>query len=136
MAKKTRLGILTGGAYCPALKAVIRAVVKRGILELAYEFVGIEDGYVGLCEPDRAAPLTLENTRGILPKGGTILGTSNKAHPFQYAVKEEGRYVERDLSALAVRRYHELGLDGLIAVGGDGTLSIAHRLAQLRVRAG
>ncbi|HEX9507100.1 MAG TPA: 6-phosphofructokinase, partial [Myxococcales bacterium] len=134
MAKKTRLGILTGGGDCPGLNALIRAVVKRGILELGYEFVGIEDGYVGLCEPDRAAPLTLENTRGILPKGGTILGTSNKAHPFQYAVKEEGRYVERDLSAAAVRRYHELGLDGLIAVGGDGTLSIAHRLAKLGIK--
>jgi 6-phosphofructokinase 1 len=134
MAKKTRLGILTGGGDCPGLNALIRAVVKRGIIELGYEFVGIEDGYVGLCEPDRALPLTLENTRGILPKGGTILGTSNKAHPFQYAVKEDGRYVERDLSAVAVRRYHELGLDGLIAVGGDGTLSIAHQLAKLGIK--
>src|SRR5260370_29507072 len=136
MAKKTRLGILTGGGDCPGLNALIRAVVRRGILDLGYEFVGIEDGYVGLCEPDRAAPLTLENTRGILPKGGTILGTSNKANPFQYAVKEEGRYVERDMSADAVRRYHELGLDGLIAVGGDGTLSIAHRLRQRALQGG
>src|SRR5229473_3041877 len=135
MAKKTRLGILTGGGDCPGLNALIRAVVRRGILDLGYEFVGIEDGYVGLCEPDRAAPLTLENTRGVLPKGGTILGTSNKANPFQYAVKEAGRYVERDMSADAVRRYHELGLDGLIAVGGDGTLSIAHRLAKLHTTA-
>src|SRR3979409_1653758 len=98
MAKKTRLGILTGGGDCPGLNALIRAVVKRGILEFGYEFIGIEDGYLGLGAPNRAFPLTLENTRGILPKGGTILGTSNKANPFLYPVKEGNRYVERDLS--------------------------------------
>ncbi len=134
MVKRTRLGVLTGGGDCPGLNALIRAVVKRGILELGYEFVGIEDGYVGLVEPNHAAPLTVDNTRGILPKGGTILGTSNKANPFQYAVKEDGRYVERDLSAVALRRYEELGLDGLIAVGGDGTLSIAHQLSKLGIK--
>ncbi len=134
MVKRARLGVLTGGGDCPGLNALIRAVVKRGILELGYEFVGIEDGYVGLVEPNHAPPLTLENTRGILPKGGTILGTSNKANPFRYPVKEDGRHVERDLSAVAVRRYHELGLDGLIAVGGDGTLSILHQLAGLGLK--
>jgi 6-phosphofructokinase 1 len=116
------------------LNALIRAVVKRGILELGYEFVGIEDGYVGLCEPNHAAPLTLDNTRGILPKGGTILGTSNRANPFQYPIRQDGRFIETDASAVAVKRYHELGLDGLIAVGGDGTLSIAHRLSKLGIK--
>lgn len=134
MRKRIRLGVLTGGGDCPGLNALIRAVVKRGILELGYEFVGIEDGYVGLCEPNHAAPLTLENTRGILPKGGTILGTSNRANPFQYPVREGNRIVEKDLSAVAAQRYRELGLDGLIAVGGDGTLSIAHRLSKLGLR--
>ncbi len=131
MSKQTRLGLLTGGGDCPGLNALIRGVVKRGILEFEYEFVGIEDGYVGLCEPDRAAPLTLEDTRGILPKGGTILGTSNKANPFQYAVKEGNHYVEKDVSDAALHRYQELGLNGLIAIGGDGTLSIAHHLGKL-----
>lgn len=131
MGKRIRLGVLTGGGDCPGLNALIRAVVKRGILEFGYEFVGIEDGYVGLYEPDRAAPLTLDDVRGILTKGGTILGTSNKANPFQYAVKEGNQYVERDVSEVALRRYRELGLDGLIAIGGDGTLSIAHRLGKL-----
>src|SRR5258708_30731054 len=83
-----------------------------------------------MIEPGLAGPLTVENTRGILPKGGTILGTSNKANPFQYAVLEQGRYVEKDLSHIALERYRELGLDGLIAVGGGGPLSIAHRLGQ------
>jgi 6-phosphofructokinase 1 len=70
MVKRARLGVLTGGGDCPGLKALIRALVKRGILELGYEFVGIEDGYVGLVKPNDAAPLTVENTWGILPKGG------------------------------------------------------------------
>src|SRR5712692_6074445 len=121
-----RLGVLTGGGDCPGLNALIRAVVRRGVLEFAHEFVGIEPGLAG--------PLTVENTRGILPKGGTILGTSNKANPFQYAILEQGRYVEKDLSHVALERYRELELDGLIAVGGDGTLSIAHRLAGLGMK--
>ncbi len=125
-----RLGVLTGGGDCPGLNPLIRAVVKRGTLELGYEFVGIQNGYQGLVEPDMAHPLTLNDVRGILPKGGTILGTSNKANPFQYAVRENGRWVEKDLSDVAIGRYRELKLDGLVAVGGDGTLSIAHRLAQ------
>ncbi len=129
-----RLGVLTGGGDCPGLNALIRAVVRRGVLEFGHEFVGIENGYIGLVEPGLAGPLTVENTRGILPKGGTILGTSNKANPFQYAVLEQGRYVERDLSHVALERYRELELDGLIAVGGDGTLSIAHRLAGLGMK--
>ncbi len=129
-----RLGVLTGGGDCPGLNPLIRGVVKRGVLEFKHEFVGIENGYQGLIEPGLAGPLTLEHTRGILPKGGTILGTSNKANPFQYAVKEAGKWIERDLSDLAVQRYRELKLDGLIAIGGDGTLSIADRLASKGLR--
>lgn len=130
MSRPLRLGVLTGGGDCPGLNALIRAVVKRGTREFGYEFVGIENGYVGLMEPDMAFPLTVEHTRGILPKGGTILGTSNRGNPFIWVVKEEGRLAERDLSDRAVARYHELGLDGLICIGGDGTLSIAHQLAK------
>jgi len=129
-----RLGVLTGGGDCPGLNPLIRAVVKRGISEFGHEFVGIENGFMGLVEPDLAQPLTMQDTRGILPKGGTILGTSNKANPFQYAVKENGRWVERDLSDVAMKRYNDLKLDGLIAIGGDGTLSIAHRLSSLGMK--
>ncbi len=129
-----RLGVLTGGGDCPGLNPLIRAVVKRGVLEFKHEFVGIENGYQGLMEPEMAGPLTLEHTRGILPKGGTILGTSNKANPFRYARKEEGKWVERDHSTQALSRYNELKLDGLIAIGGDGTLSIAHRLTALGMK--
>ncbi|MDQ3265979.1 MAG: 6-phosphofructokinase [Myxococcota bacterium] len=132
MSSKLRIGVLTGGGDCPGLNPLIRAVVKRGSNEFGYEFVGLENGYEGLMEPDMASPLTVTQTRGILPKGGTILGTSNKANPFQYAVKQaDGSFVEKDLSEVALRRFRELKLDGLIAIGGDGTLSIAHRLFQL-----
>ncbi len=131
MGSKLRLGVLTGGGDCPGLNALIRAVVKRGVSEFGYEFVGIENGYMGLVEPDMAAPLTLDDVRGILPKGGTILGTSNKANPFQYAVKQpDGTYLEEDLSDRVVQRMAELRLDGLVAIGGDGTLSIAHGLGK------
>jgi 6-phosphofructokinase 1 len=129
-----RLGILTGGGDCPGLNPLIRGVVKRGISEFGHEFVGIENGFMGLIESDLARSLTMQDTRGILPKGGTILGTSNRANPFQYARKENGKWVERDLSDVALHRYNELKLDGLIAVGGDGTLSIAHRLTTLGMR--
>ncbi|QDE69032.1 6-phosphofructokinase [Myxococcus xanthus] len=130
MPRPMRLGVLTGGGDCPGLNALIRGLVKRGTHEFAYEFVGIENGYMGLVEPGLAHPLTEEDTRGILPKGGTILGTSNKANPFSYATREDGHWVERDVSDQVLRRCEELGLDGLIAVGGDGTLSIAHRLVE------
>ncbi|WP_426752422.1 6-phosphofructokinase [Myxococcus sp. Y35] len=125
-----RLGVLTGGGDCPGLNALIRGLVKRGTHEFGHEFVGIENGYMGLVEPGLARPLTEEDTRGILPKGGTILGTSNKANPFAYATREDGHWVERDVSDQVLRRCEELRLDGLIAVGGDGTLSIGHRLSE------
>jgi phosphofructokinase-like protein len=130
MPQSLRLGVLTGGGDCPGLNALIRGLVKRGVHEFGHEFVGIENGYMGLVEPDLVRPLTLEDTRGILPKGGTILGTSNKANPFQYPVKENGAWVDKDLSELVLRRAEELKLDGLIAIGGDGTLTIGHQLAQ------
>ena len=129
-----RLGVLTGGGDCPGLNAVLRGLVRRGVLEFGHEFVGILNGYEGLVEPEMAVPLPLEAVSGILPKGGTILGTSNKANPFQYAVREGNTVVERDLSHVAVAKYKELGLDGLIIIGGDGTLSIGHRLGQKGIR--
>lgn len=125
-----RLGVLTGGGDCPGLNAVLRGLVRRGVMELGYEFVGIQNGYEGLILPDLTAPLGLEQVRGILPKGGTILGTSNKADPFSYPVKENGTLVLKDLSDEVLSRARSLGLDGLVAIGGDGTLRMAHKLAQ------
>jgi 6-phosphofructokinase 1 len=130
MPRPLRLGVLTGGGDCPGLNALIRGLVKRGVHEFGHEFVGIENGYMGLVEPELICPLTIEDTRGILPKGGTILGTSNKANPFQYPVQENGKWVDKDLSDVVLRRAEELKLDGLVAIGGDGTLTIGHQLSQ------
>jgi ATP-dependent phosphofructokinase / diphosphate-dependent phosphofructokinase len=129
-----RLGVLTGGGDCPGLNAVLRGLVRRGVLEFGHEFVGILNGYDGLVQPEMTMPLTLESVRGILNKGGTILGTSNRANPFAYAVREGDRFVERDLHELAVERVRALGLDGLVVIGGDGTLQIAHRLSAYGVK--
>jgi phosphofructokinase-like protein len=124
-----RLGVLTGGGDCPGLNAVLRALVRRGVLEFGHEFVGILNGYEGLMEPRLTETLTLDEVRGILPKGGTILGTSNKANPFKYPERHDGKMHEVDRSDIALKRYRELGLDGLVVIGGDGTLSIGHQLA-------
>ncbi|RKH90238.1 ATP-dependent 6-phosphofructokinase [Corallococcus sp. AB045] len=130
MARPLRLGVLTGGGDCPGLNALIRGLVRRGVHEFGHSFVGIENGYMGLVEPELVRPLGVEDTRGILPKGGTILGTSNKANPFAYPVREGSGWGVRDVSDQVLRRCEELRLDGLVAIGGDGTLSIAHQLAE------
>ena len=124
-----RIGVLTGGGDCPGLNAVIRAVVKSGLVEHNLEAVGILDGYDGLVT-DRMVKLDYESVSGILAVGGTILGTSNTADPFHYV--EPGGKAEdaRDLSDQSLEIAEGAGLDVLFCIGGDGTLSIAHSLAQ------
>lgn len=129
-----RLGVLTGGGDCPGLNAVLRGLVRRGVNELGYEFVGIQNGYDGLILPDLTMPLGLAQVRGILPKGGTILGTSNKADPFNYVMKEGGKTITRDMSDVVLKRIKALKLDGLVCIGGDGTLTMAHKLAERGVK--
>jgi 6-phosphofructokinase 1 len=121
-----RLGVLTGGGDCPGLNAAIRAVVKTAHVELGAEVVGVEYGFKGLVEGS-ARPLTPDAIRFLLPRGGTVLGTTNRADPFRWPV--DG--VERDVSARALRNAEELGLDALVVIGGDGTLRIAARLGAL-----
>ncbi len=118
-----RVGLLTGGGDCPGLNAVIRAVTKSLILEGA-DVVGFEDGYLGLIE-DRHRALSFRDVSGILTRGGTILGTSNVANPFRY--HDAGG---ADVSDQAVANYRNAGLDALVVVGGDGTMSIAHGLQE------
>ena len=129
-----RLGVLTGGGDCPGLNAVLRGLVRRGVQELGYEFVGILNGYEGLILPDLTIPLGLREVRGILTKGGTILGTSNKADPFAYPVREGNQTVLRDMSETVLKRIKALKLDGLVAIGGDGTLTMAHQLSERGVK--
>jgi ATP-dependent phosphofructokinase / diphosphate-dependent phosphofructokinase len=117
-----RLGILTGGGDCPGLNAVIRAVVRRGIRAHGTEFVGFHDGWHGVLD-DVSQPLGIADTTGILPRGGTILGSSG-ANPYR---------VERGPAMiLATIAKHEL--DGLVVIGGEGTLGVAVQLADEGVR--
>jgi len=131
--RRKKIGILTGGGDCPGLNAVIRAVVKASLFQHDYEVIGILDGYTGLVE-NRTLPLTEAMVSEILPKGGTILGTSNTADPFRYAENDAaGKMTIRDRSRDALAVIKTLELEGLLIVGGDGTQSIALKLSQLGV---
>ncbi len=113
-----RVCILTGGGDCPGLNAVIRAVVRKGERHYGDEVLGSLDGYRGLLEGETVT-LDVESMRGTLPRGGTVLGTS-RVQP--YAVEGGVEKVWRTV--------HTLGIDAVIAVGGEGTLSCAHELAR------
>lgn len=128
--KIKRIGVLTGGGDCPGLNAVIRAVVKTAINEHNWEVIGIEDGFEGLILPGKTRKLSFADVRGILPRGGTILGTTNRANPFNYHVETEGQVKAYDASDEVIRQANELGIDVLVVIGGDGSLSIAHELEQ------
>jgi 6-phosphofructokinase 1 len=123
-----RIGILTGGGDCPGLNAVIRAVVKTAINEYGWEVLGIEDGFEGLIKPDKARLLDVTDVRGLLPRGGTILGSTNRANPFHYEVQTNGEVKVFDVSETVVQRAREYGIEVLIVIGGDGSLRIAQEL--------
>jgi len=126
-----RIGILTGGGDCSGLNAVIRAVTRSAIIEHDAEVVGIEDGFEGLIF-DRHRILSVADTKEILPLGGTILGTTNKGHPFEYReFGKDGRVVKQDYSKQTVENFKKLELDCLFVVGGDGTLQIAQRFCEM-----
>jgi phosphofructokinase-like protein len=117
-----RVGVLTGGGDCPGLNAVIRALVRRGVPEWGYEFAGFRDGWRGPLEGD-TIPLDVQAVRGILPQGGTILGSS-RTNPLAASAGDGGRSgVERIKDNLA-----GLGVDALVAIGGEDTLGVAARL--------
>ena len=121
---RKRIGILTGGGDAPGLNAVIRAVVKSAA-NCNCETIGLEDGFDGLVEPDRWRKLTPKDVTGILRIGGTILGTANRGNPFAAPIRTSDG--PREYSDRCVEMFHQLGLDSLIVIGGDGTLAIAHQ---------
>src|SRR5688500_5424340 len=125
--KVKRIGVLTGGGDAPGLNAVIRAVVKTAT-NAGLECVGLEDSFDGLIEPNRWRTLTPRDVTGILRLGGTILGTTNRGNPFAYPVSTSGGTV--DYSDRCIHMFHELKLDALVVIGGDGTLAIAHEFAE------
>jgi phosphofructokinase-like protein len=124
--KASRVGILTGGGDCPGLYAVIRAIARTAF-NLGWEVYGIEDGFEGFLVK-KIRRLHAPDIRGILQLGGTILGATNRANPFEYPVSHRGRVTVRDRSDEVLRRFKAWGLGGLVAIGGDGTLGIAERL--------
>lgn len=119
------IGICTGGGDAPGLNAVIRAAVKSAILKYHWQVIGIPDGFDGLIWPEKSRPLTLHDIRGILPRGGTILGTTNRGDPFHYRTIENGVEVVRDISDQVIANSRQLGIDAIISIGGDGSQKIA-----------
>ncbi|EHR72634.1 6-phosphofructokinase [Burkholderiales bacterium JOSHI_001] len=119
------IGILTGGGDCPGLNAVIRAVTLALIHDTGARVTGIERGFQGLLTRS-ARPLAAADVQGILAEGGTILGTHNRADPFHYFGADGA-----DVSGHAMAYVRELGLNALVAIGGDGTMGIAHRFEPL-----
>ncbi|WP_460062588.1 6-phosphofructokinase [Streptomyces sp. YKOK-I1] len=117
-----RVGVLTGGGDCPGLNAVIRSVVRKGVQEYGFDFVGLRDGWLGALQ-GKVVPLDVSHVRGILPRGGTILGSS-RTNPFKH---EDG--VGRVQDTLAA---HEV--DALVVIGGEDTLGAAAELSRQGIR--
>jgi 6-phosphofructokinase 1 len=120
--KVLRIGVLTGGGDCPGLNTAIRAVSKSLMINCSAEIIGIHDGFLGLIE-QRIKILDYADCSGILSPGDNILGTNNSVSPFNFKGK--------NVSNAVMDYYLRLGLDGLVVIGGDGTLSIAYQLSKL-----
>lgn len=123
-----RIGVLTGGGDCPGLNAVIRTVVKKGILDYGVEAVGFIDGFRGFVTNNHVE-LTYEKVSDILNEGGTILGSSNRDNPFRFFWDNEQKEPV-DVSDKVVEVYESHKLDAMICIGGDGTLTMSHMLTR------
>jgi 6-phosphofructokinase 1 len=122
-----RIGVVTGGGDCPGLNAVIRAVAKAAA-NRGWECIGILGGYEGLLEPRRTIPLDYKILSGLLPRGGTILGTANRGRFSAKVGHGESRALPKELLDGAKAGMDALGLFALVSIGGDGSLSIAQQL--------
>jgi ATP-dependent phosphofructokinase / diphosphate-dependent phosphofructokinase len=123
MATVKKIGVLTGGGDAPGLNAVIRAVVKAAY-NAGIEVLGLEDSFDGLIFPEKSRVLTPRDVTGILRRGGTILGTVNRGNPFVRPIDTpEGTF---DYADRVLEMFHKKGLDALVCIGGDGTLSISY----------
>lgn len=127
------IGIVTGGGDAPGLNAVIRAVVKSAAGEFGWRTLGIEDSFEGLLGETRTRELTSSEVRGLLPRGGTILGTRNRGQFVQYG--PDGAVIMPDeIYREAIRNLERLGIDGLVVLGGEGSLAIAAEFAGRGIR--
>jgi phosphofructokinase-like protein len=131
--KIRRVCILTGGGDAPGLNAVIRAFVKS-CSEIGIDVLGSEDGFEGLIAPGRLVELSRSGVRGILPRGGSILGCSTRANPFAYPVRDaRGRERLVDVSETVIERVRQHEIDALVLVGGDGTMHHARAFMRRRL---
>ena len=130
---KTKIAVLTGGGDAPGLNAVIYALTRACMRNMDCEMIGYKFGYRGLYHND-FMPLNMETTTGILHKGGTILYSSNKDNLFDYLVEENGVMVKKDVSDIAVMNMKNDGVDVLVVLGGDGTLTSARDFARKGVK--
>lgn len=126
--KKRRFAILTGGGDCPGLNAVIRAVIKT-FLQNGCEVFGIYNGFNGLINGN-LKQMDYADVSGILPRGGTILGTTNRDNPFKFAVEENGELVYYDMRDKVVENLQRRDIEALVVIGGDGSLNIGAKLAR------
>ncbi len=126
---RRRIAVNTGGGDAPGLNAVIRAVALSARVR-GWEVLGIRYGYRGLIEDDPSGIVNLDRdaVRGITHLGGTILGSTNRGDPFNYPVEKDGEKVPTDVSGRLIARFKELGIDTLVALGGDGSIKLAKRL--------
>ena len=121
----------TGGGDCPGLNAVIRAIVKRARLKLNWKIWGIEGSFDGLLSnPQRVRELDRDSIAGGLIKGGTILGSTSRGNPFKFPQRaDSGNEQQVDASAMIAKGLQKLGCEGIIALGGDGSMEICHELS-------
>lgn len=126
------IGVLTGGGDCPGLNAVIRAVVRTA-LGKGMTVKGIQNGFQGLVE-DMIVTMRDKDVAGILPRGGTILGTTNRDNPFHYRLEENGKHVFRNMSDRILDNLKSNGIQALVLIGGDGTHAIALELEKLGIK--
>lgn len=126
--KKRCFAVLTGGGDCPGLNAVIRAVVKT-FLQNNCRVYGVLNGFNGLIN-DKLVEMSYASVSGILPRGGTILGTTNRDNPFHFAVEEEGKMVYKDMRDQLLANLRKYDIEALVVIGGDGSLNIGAKLAK------
>ena len=127
--KKRCFAVLTGGGDCPGLNAVIRAVVKT-FLQNGCDVYGVHNGFNGLVN-DNLQKMDYASVSGILPRGGTILGTTNRDNPFKFAIEQEdGSIIYKDMREKVLENLRKYDIEALVVIGGDGSLNIGAQLAR------